>query len=192
MVPTYARLLARLDRERQTFLAELSELEPALLNFRESERSWSILQVAHHLELADRGVLVMMRDPRALAGKLRRRPRNLFGYAVLRLVLASGVRVPMPAKVRELATPPESGDLDVLRSRWHESAEELSRHFSLYTDEDRNRLVAIHPAGGPMTPKQVLHFLLRHFRHHMKQVARIRKAAGPGQNTELRVRVGPR
>lgn len=177
MLPTYARLLAKLDVKRQTFLTVLTELEPALLNYRESEGTWSILQVAHHLELADRGVLMMMRDPRRLAGNLRRRPGNLLGYAVLRLVLATGVRVPMPVKVRELVTPPESGDLDDLRARWTESAEELGRHFAAYTAADVNRLVALHPVGGPLTPEQVLHFLLRHFRHHMRQVARIRKAA---------------
>lgn len=177
MLPAYARLLTRLHDKRQTFLGELEILEPELLNFRETEGSWSILQVAHHLELADRGVLVMMRDPRALAGRLRRRPRNLVGYAVLRVVLATGIRVRMPSKVRTLATPPASGDIDVLRASWGETAEDLKRHFALYTAADSARLVAIHPVGGPMTPEQVLHFLLRHFEHHMKQVARIRKAA---------------
>ncbi len=177
MLPTYAKLLARLHEKRQTFLAELGSLDPALLDFRETETSWSVLQVAHHLEQVDRSVVAMMRDPRATEGGLRRRPGNLLGYAALRVVLATGIRVPMPAKVRKLVTPPERGDLDTLRARWRESADALEQQFALYSAADRRRLVAIHPAGGPMTPKQVLLFLLRHFRHHMRQVARIRKAA---------------
>jgi uncharacterized damage-inducible protein DinB len=177
MLPEYARLLARLDSRREALIAELEAMDAATLHFRPEPDAWSIVQVVNHLERVDHGAVQMMQHPTALAGKLRRRPKNIVGYAILRIVLATGIRVSMPPKVKAMVTPSADGSLSELRDRWRESAAALEKYFERFTKADRRRLVALHAVGGPLTPERLLLFIDRHFRHHLRQIRRIRSAA---------------
>jgi hypothetical protein len=177
MLPEYAHLLSRLDARRRALMAELADMDEATLNFRPRPSCWSIMQVANHLERVDHGAVQMMQHPAALGGKLRRRPSNILGYAILQIVLGTGIRVSMPAKVRAIVTPPEGGSVSELRDRWRESAAALEAHFERFATADRGRLVALHAVGGPLTPQRLLLFIDRHFRHHLRQIRRIRVAA---------------
>ncbi len=187
MHPRLAELLAQLAERRARLLGQLSRVPLDDLRLKPEPDSWSLMQVAQHLELVDRGMLDLLRDPRMKTRPLARRPRNYIGYAALRVVLATGYRVRVPDRVRGLVSPPEHADEDLerLQRRWENTARELEAAFGSLTEADLRRFVGLHPVGGPLTPVQVLLFLRRHFDHHLRQVrriqARLASLAGSGQ-----------
>lgn len=168
-------LLAQLAERRQRLLGELATLSHATLNRRPDADSWSLLQVAEHLELVESAMLGTMRQTRATGRTLRRRPKNYLGYAIFRVVMATGIRVRVPGRVQTIVTPPDStGDLDAIAARWAQTADALEAHVRGCGPDELRRFVALHPITGPLTPRQVLLFLRRHLDHHRRQIRRIR------------------
>lgn len=162
-------LAAQLDERTTSFLRELEALDPAQREFRPAADSWSILDVAHHLVLIEQSILEMALKPHR---PLRRSLKDRFGHLAVKVFLTLGMRVKAPSKTLH---PTDPITLDELEARWLPLRSELEEiFFAGKPDESLFR----HPYAGPLNGESGFEFLVIHFDHHMKQVARVRRSEG--------------
>ncbi len=173
MLPSLQSQFDALEHRRHNLLAELERHTPEQRSFQPEPGAWSLAEVAHHLLLVEQGVLRVLSDAeRAPPGP--RRIRDWIGSAAARLVFALGIRVKVPVRgVRPKAGVP----LEEIRQQWDDTRAAVAGYLEGTTEATLRRPVLRHPVSGPMDVLQGLIFLTRHFDHHLRQVARIRRAA---------------
>lgn len=157
-------------QQRDRLLDELGALSEAQLAFRPAPGAWSLNEVAHHLLLVEQGVAASFARP---PKPEPRTVRHLVGRVLVRLLLGSPLRVRVPTR-RVLPT----GEITLpeIRTRWSGVSRELEGQLSEITPATLGRPAMKHPYSGPLDARRTLNFLGRHFRHHLRQVARVRRA----------------
>lgn len=160
-----------LEESRSRFLGTLSGLDDAQLSFRPRASSWSALEVAEHVLIAEQlATDTMLR----LAGRPSRR-RNLLqklGYATVWLILALRLRANVPSR---LLAPSGAMTLREIRAEWDASRGRLRRHFETLDAEALQMAGFGHPIAGPLTLREGLLFFQRHMRHHQRQLERLKR-----------------
>ena len=161
-----------LEDRRHQLLAELERCTAAQRVFQPAPDAWSLVGVAHHLVLVEQGTLQALSNRRR-AAPMRRRLRHVAGSALVRLVFALGIRVRVPFRGIE---PRPDLPLPELKQQWEQVRSAMAAYLDGITEEALHEPVLAHPIGGPMSIPQGLDFLVRHFDHHLRQVARTRRA----------------
>ena len=165
------KVLAELERARARFLDTISGWDDAQLAFRPRASSWSALEVAEHVLIAEQvSIDTMLR----LAGR-RSKARTLvqkLGYALVWLILKLKIRVSSPARV---TNPTGSMTLREIRADWEVARRRLREHLSSLETEGLREAGFAHPVAGPLTLQEGLRYLERHLRHHQAQLERIRR-----------------
>ncbi len=174
MIPPVEAAFTRLEDRRRSLAARLAEMTAAQRDFRPQPEAWSSLQVARHVQLTERAIAGSLR--RGAGGVPARRTwKQRLGNVVVGTVLRLGIRVRLPIRV---VTPEEGLDLEAVSAEWERERAALS---DLLEKVDRAALRApafVHPVAGPMDLGEALGFLERHFDHHLRQLARIRRCPG--------------
>ena len=161
-----------LEQRRHALLAELERCTPEQRSFRSEEGVWSLGEVAHHLLLVEQGILGVLFDG-GRAPPVSRGVRDRIGRAAVRLVFALGIRVKVPVRgVR----PKGNVSLEEIRWQWDDTRAALAGYLEGITEATLRRPILGHPIAGPMDVLQGLVFLTQHFDHHLRQIARIRRA----------------
>ncbi len=173
MLRGLADRLVALDKARLEFLAPVSEAGAAQLRFRPVPGAWSMLDVTEHLVLAEeKSLLGMLKGP---PPGMTVTPVAHARMALVRLVMKTDIRIKVPvARV----IPEGTASLQELESRWNESRRGLERFLEAISGADARAPRFRHPIGGWVTADEGVAFLADHIRHHLRQVHRIRRAAG--------------
>ena len=172
MLPALQGHFQALEDRRHQLLAELDRCTAAQRVFQPASDAWSLAGVAHHLLLVEQSTLQFLSSPQR-AAPTRRRLRHLVGLPLVRLVFALGIRVKVP--IRGIKPRPDL-PLPELKQQWEEVRTAMAAYLDGITGDALQEPVLAHPIGGPMNIPQGLDFLVRHFDHHLRQVARIRSA----------------
>ena len=169
--------LQRLDTEVTMALAGL-DIRTTQMAPRDRPGKWNIQQIAEHLLLAIEGTGLAVRE-QMKKGALESRPG--LGQRVGRWLILSRGWFPAGRKSPEAAIPNRPVTLktgDQLADRLHGA---LTAFDSLGV-EARKRIgegaIATHGALGALSMAQWSRFHLVHGRHHLKQIARIRRENG--------------
>ena len=173
MLPALQGHFQALEDRRHQLLAELERCTTAQQVFQPAPDAWSLAGVAHHLVLVDQSTLQALSNGRR-TGSMRRKLRHRVGSALVRLVFALGIRVKVPFRGIE---PRPNVPLPELKQQWEEVRTAMAAYLDGITEDALHEPVLAHPIGGPMNIPQGLDFLVHHFDHHLRQVARIRRAS---------------
>jgi uncharacterized damage-inducible protein DinB len=168
-----AKQFAALDQARGAFLASVRDASAGQQRFRPEPGAWSMLDVTEHLVLAEeRTLLGILKGPRP---GTRVTSGSHFRMAIVRLVLATGVRVKVPVPT---VVPEGTAILTELEGRWEAARRGAAAAFEPITAADAAAARFRHPLTGWVTAREGLGFMIGHIRHHQRQLARIRRAAG--------------
>jgi uncharacterized damage-inducible protein DinB len=166
------RTFDRLESSRQALFDSLAGLGDEPLRRSPRPGAWSIVQVLGHLTLAEEGTLAYLKkkmlDPSAIPpaglGSLAR-------FLMLVAVLRSPVRRKAPALT---ADPPAARSLSEARAHWDRVRRDWAAFLASFPAELTGRAVFRHPFAGRLSIGQTLGFMREHFRHHEKQIDRLR------------------
>jgi hypothetical protein len=142
------------------------------LEYHQPPDSWSLAQVLHHLHMTEAGSLAYMQKKLPAADSLS--PSSLKAKIYLRLLFFTYV-LNLKFKAPEVVAHPANSDLAVLEGQW----EKTSAHFREFLAQNGASLgkkaIFRHPFVGRLGLEDTLYFLIRHFRHHLGQMERIKK-----------------
>lgn len=175
------RLQSQLDAlvgRRSRFEAETRALTERQVRFRPAPGSWSIAEVAHHLLQVEREVTKAAVKPGVERRGRRRKPREWVGYIIFLAVVHLDWRIRVPQKVAGRVTPAAEPEMEQLWQEWRELHANLARHLDTVRSDNLGDMAFKHPIVGPTSVRRMLPFMLQHFKHHMRQVGRIRRSPG--------------
>jgi hypothetical protein len=162
-----------LDEARESFLAPIRSATELQRSFRPTPGSWSMLDVAEHLVLAEeKSLLGMLKGPPPGTTVT---PVARVRMAMVLLVMKTSLRVNVPV-ARVL--PAGSVTLPELEARWMEARRGLETFLESMAQTEAHTARFRHPIGGWVPVGKGVTFYSGHIRHHARQVRRIQQAAG--------------
>jgi uncharacterized damage-inducible protein DinB len=165
------KLCDRLEAGRQTFLDTLHSLTPEQQARHPSPQGWSGLEVLEHVVLVEQAGMDTLSRLNGRASS-RRSLRYQIGYALVWLVLTTGLRVKVPI---DAVRPSGSKSLEESERLWKAVRGRLDQFLAGLDEEGLRRAAYKHPIAGPLNVEEGLLFLIRHLAHHQRQLERIRK-----------------
>lgn len=171
MIDPLQQIFDELEESRSRFLETLTGLDEAQLSFRPRSSSWSTLEVAEHVLIAEQ---IATDTILRLAGRPSRKRTLLqrLGYAAVWVGLKLRLRLNNPSRVLH---PSGTMTLREIRNEWAASRARLRRYFK-DLDADALQLAGFgHPIAGPLNLREGLLFLQRHTRHHQRQLERLKR-----------------
>ena len=172
MLPVLQAGFDALERRRHDLLERLRGSSPEQLAFHPPGGGWSLLEVAEHMVIVEEAVGQQIQKNEVLAE--RRTPSEWVRLRLMRFWLGVGLRARAPRRVR----PEGHASLDEIEQRWAALRQQLRGNLETVTAEDLDRLIARHPVAGNVTLADSVSFLEQHFDHHLRQMKRVREAAG--------------
>jgi hypothetical protein len=140
------------------------------LNRKPDPKSWSILQIIHHLILSEES---------AVANIKRRLEKSSYNIqkasatSKLRaMVLVSSLKQPLKLTAPPIVSDPipDESSLEEVKGLWLEKREELKRFLANLSDETLESECFKHPVIGLMDIWGMLEFFEVHFQRHYKQI----------------------
>ncbi len=161
----------KLDADFIDLLEDLKQFSDSKLNKKPQEGAWSVLQVMHHLMLAERLShqyleKKLSHNPALEKAGLKSKMRSI----LLKTYLATPLKRKAPAAVGD-NLPEESTFWEVVK-QWKQQREELKAFLETLPDDMMNKELYKHPAAGKMTILDMLKFFDSHFTRHRKQINR--------------------
>jgi len=163
--------LERLETAWAELEALTGELTQEQIEFRPGE-GWSIHLVVDHVEKAEVGFFGMM-DRSEGRGRRRRPWYRTLVLKIVHVILTRGIRVKMPSGAEE-SQPTSDRSLPELFESARAARARSAELFGSLTPSDLDRSAAKHPVGGALDFREALWFVEAHFRHHGRQIERIR------------------
>ncbi len=166
-----------MERQRAALLLEVAALSPAQLRFHPAPDSWCPLDVVEHLVRVEEATLRRAAE-RPRARSLAQAVRASAALALMTVASHGGARVKAPTRM----VLPEGGlDLSALAARWDAIRGTLREVLEGLAPGEASRPLLRHPRVGWLSTAQSLVFMELHIAHHVRQIERIRRAAGyPG------------
>ena len=158
-----------LEANRDRFLDLLSGLDDAQLTFRPRPDSWSALDVAEHVLLAEQVSTATMLRLAGRPSKTRSLLQRL-GYFAVWVVLKLRFRVSSPARI---TNPSSDTTLREIRAEWDTTRRRLRAYLEELEAPAADLAGFAHPVAGPLTLREGLLFLSRHVHHHQAQLERL-------------------
>ncbi len=177
---TKAATLHQLDRLDQQLSALFRKLEPydaTQLNHRPADGGWTVLQVLHHLILAETASLGYVQKKLSFNPTLEKAgARATWRLFVVDFYFRMPTKFKAPKGVDRSALPDES-DFESTRKQWENQRKALRHYLSHLPEERFDRELYKHPFAGKMTLRQMLKFFGMHIKRHQKQINRVLKEA---------------
>lgn len=158
------------SEEVENLLHELADYPEIALNRKPAPGSWSALQTAWHLVLAEEGSMRYVRKKLHYGGTFK---RTGFQEFVRFLILDSGLRLPIKYNAPEVtsgASLPEYSTLKELSERWRSIRSEWTDFFSQLPENLEDKAVFKHHVVGRIGWNQMLQFFRTHFKRHRRQI----------------------
>ncbi|MEL6637939.1 MAG: DinB family protein [Bacteroidota bacterium] len=172
MNPQLRRQLDALNADLRDLLKELKKYPESDLNRVPKPGAWTVLQVMHHLMLAERGshqyvVKKLSFDPELKNKSLASRFRIL----LLDTYLRSPLKYKAPEAIGDKHLPAISSFWEVAKT-WEGQREELAAYLAQLPTNYAHKEIYKHPFVGRLTLGQMLRFFQSHFNRHRKQIRR--------------------
>ncbi len=166
--PIYDKLQADLH----SLYEELKGHPDVVLNKKKDEKTWSPLQVMHHLILAEGGSLQYVKKKMSFNPAYEKAGiKTGFRSILLKTYMAAPIKVKAPDFIGDASLPIESTFWETVKV-WNKQREELRIFLDEFPDDLLNKEVYKHAFAGRLTIKQMLHFFDIHFLRHRKQIRR--------------------
>lgn len=171
VIPRAQEIFDRLEDQRERFLATVDALSPEQRHFRAHQRAWCVLEVGHHVVLAEQRTASAVKRHRGMqSGK--RRLRDRIGKALLWTVLKTGLRVKNPVPE---AAPDRDISREQLEAAWERARSELRAFLEALQEAELKDAAYKHPIAGPFNVEESMVFLVGHLDHHLRQIDRIQQ-----------------
>lgn len=160
-----------IEAQKETILARVGAREDVQRRMRPRADEWSLLEVVHHLMLAEEQMAQGM--DAALSKPPERRFRGLFvpmAVGALRL----GIRFPPPASME----PRGDVSFEEAAQRWHTAREVVRARLEAVEGQHLRAPVVQHPLAGPLDAREVLSLTEAHLYYHLRQIERLCGPAG--------------
>ena len=169
MLPDLKKRFDAVEAQKADVLARVAARSDAEQRRAPRAGAWSLLEVVHHLVLAEEGTARQVEAATTAApDALARRPR--LGRIALPLVLGvlrHGIPVPAPPEMIPQTTVP----LPELAERWAAARRALAGRLEAVSTPNAppQTPVALHPLLGPLGACEALDLLDAHLRYHLRR-----------------------
>jgi hypothetical protein len=161
----------RLEEGRRAVLGRLEGHDAARLNRPRDDGGWSVLQILHHVIVAEAGTRrYVSKKMLAGAGLPRSGLASRLRLVILQIANASPLRFRAPAGTGDV---PSHIDPAELVSRWAETRSEWKQLLQGFPEELLDRMAFRHALVGLMGLPDTLSVLQSHLAHHARQVERL-------------------
>ena len=175
MPPKVAKHLNRMDADLTSLLKVLNNYSEKTLNKRPAENKWSVLQVMHHLILAEGYGQAYVKKKLSYNPELKKAGISAF----LRKTFAKNyLKVPFKIKAPEAVGDehlPEYSSFWETAKKWKLQRQDLRTLFENMPIEHFDKEIYNHPLAGRLTLVGLLEFYQSHFARHRKQIDKILK-----------------
>jgi len=165
-----------LDYQRKELFREVDQLPVEMRYFKRNQEEWNIMQVLHHLYIAESGILhILKKKVNAAPHELKTAgPKTGFRKLMLNVAFAiPGLKIKAPAHIPE---PMDTIDYEQLKADWLE----LSHAYRSFLEETKKEYfekeIFKHPKAGYLTMNQAFKFMSQHMSRHVDQIHRMEEA----------------
>lgn len=158
---------------RVNTLKETDKLSKEQLHFKPSDNSWSITETLHHLYLSELGTYTYMSKKIQGADNLNKSGfKEAWNTFLLKVMLRSPAKFKLPKKAPIVPT----GDMAYgdLVEQWNQLRKDFAELLDQFDVDSAKKLSFKHPRIGYINAHQTITFLREHFKHHLKQLERIK------------------
>ena len=176
MTPKIERRFNKIDRELLQLVDQLKAYDDEALNKKPGPGKWSVLQVMHHLVLAESAAF------RYLRKKMQHDPRFKragFPSWLRSITLQLGFLLPIKFKAPDAVGDkkiPDISSLEEISEKWLKLRSELRIYSEQLPVEFYSKAIYKHPIGGRMSLFGMLGFFGGHFRRHRQQIHKCLKS----------------
>ncbi len=166
-------LFAKLEREKQAMLSELTAWPMERISLRPGPTEWSALDVLDHLIKVEIAFLRSVREhlPNGHPITTRGRLQTILVISLMK----SPLRVKVPAALK-MVLPDREADPSGMAARWSLVRSDIGSLLQSLQPEQLRCGLFRHPVGGWMAIPNALAFLSAHLSHHRYQIRRIEAA----------------
>lgn len=163
----------KLQQSLSQLFMHLDQVPEELMSKCVEEGKWSVLQVMHHVMMAEKGSLAYMRKKLQHFDD-RKPPKAGFRELIRSFALTTFLMSPFKAKSPErIAAFPEQINYNELKITWLQTRKELDAFLEELPNEVLELALYKHPIAGRLNVSQCLNFFQSHFNRHRKQIDRI-------------------
>lgn len=174
MLPQLQQKLNELTAQKAVFLQIINNATPAQRLQKPNEQAWNMLQVGHHVLLAEGGATKFMLTRQPIKISLGQQIKSRLNSIMLNIFLKSPLKFKAP-KVVSTIVAEQQLPLEQLTTQWAEASEQLTQYLANFNTAHLKHSVFKHPLVGPLTITQTLDFMIEHIQHHIPQLQRLSK-----------------
>ena len=165
--------LKALDEKLNHLLKELKVYSEDQLNRKPDEKSWSVIQVMHHLMMSENGSLRYVKKKLSFNPELKNAGiKASFREFGLNAYLSSPFKWKAPEAISGNNLPDHAAFWTTAQ-QWKKQRQELRTYLETLPDELLKKEVYKHPFVGRITIQGMLRFFDRHFERHHRQIRKI-------------------
>lgn len=153
-------------------LNNISDYTKEELNYKPSEKEWSISQVVNHIIESETGVNKYINYK---LQKIEEQPnsgiKSFFSSKVLNSKLKSNEKFKIPSVLGE---PILAENFIELKEKWDKARMYLIKTVETYPKGKMKKAIFKHPVAGLLNINQTMLFLINHLNHHIPQIDALR------------------
>ncbi|MEQ8703575.1 MAG: DinB family protein [Phaeodactylibacter sp.] len=170
--------LDQLDQELSRLFRQLERYDNAPLNQQPTDGGWTVLQVLHHLILAEEASVGYIQKKLSFNPVLEKAGfRAAWRLFVVDFYFRMPLKFKAPKGVDREALP-EHADFESTKAQWESQRRALRKYLSHLPDAQFDRELYKHPFAGKMSLRQMLQFFGMHIKRHQSQINRVLKEVG--------------
>ncbi|TXB66491.1 DinB family protein [Phaeodactylibacter luteus] len=167
--------LDRADQRLSALLRHLDSRDNATLNQQPSTGGWSVIQIMHHLILAEKASLGYVQKKLSFNPTLKKAGIAAeYRLQLVNLLFLLPKPFQAPAGVGDEALPKEA-DYQTTKEEWLNNRRALRAFLADLPDERFGRELYKHPLAGKMTLSGMVRFFGTHVKRHLGQIDRTLK-----------------
>ncbi len=173
--PKFQKQLNLLDKKLNLLLEELKDYSEDQLNRKPAEDKWSVIQVMHHLLLAETGSYNYVNKKLSFNPVLKKTGiMTWFRRTLMKFFLRTPIKFKAPKGVGSEFLPDRAGFWDTAKL-WKEQRVKLKEFLATLPEERLKQEVYKHPMAGRQGLNGMFDFFDLHFDRHHKQIRKIVK-----------------
>jgi hypothetical protein len=168
--PKLKEYFERFDEELNALFSFMKAYTEEDLNKKPNDKSWSVMQVIHHLMISEEGALNYVKK-RLTAGKEHLKKASTTSK-LRAMVLVSSMKQPIKLTAPPIACEgiPEYADIEETKNQWILQRNKLYEFLSEQSSDILESECYKHPITGRMDIWGMLDFFEAHFQRHFKQI----------------------
>ena len=168
--PKLKEYFERFDEELDALFSFIKAYSEEELNKKPNEKSWSVVQVMHHLMISEEGALNYVKKKLTLG---KEHIKKASATSKLRtMLLVSSLKQPIKLSAPPVACEgiPDYANIETTQNQWLQQRNELYEFLANQPNEMFEYECYKHPITGRMDIWGMLDFFEVHFQRHFKQI----------------------